>query len=204
MSDSKKEVKPFVIQHDEEVINAQSIMQASTVAPSPSEKEKKKKHSVVDDLVIDEKYNAVEGTKKGKNECLKNTNHKPKKKPFSILPAGVADPNKKLYLLLLYINNESDNTENEKDYCFIRGRQEVFDFIVQNLHAEYNIDCMKSLIYVDSPRVKISTRTSIYKFMKDMINTNKVINTTGFDIEDYYYDYEYEGRTEISDGEEDN
>lgn len=186
MLEEKKEmVKPFVIDHD-----AIGDIQKNSMVPDSDDTEK----SVADELKIPEK-------KKDEKEIMKEEEKKEEKpqkkllesakkamiKPFEILAEGAADPTQKMYLVLLYINSNDDNVEDSKDFFFIRGRQDVFDALKDALE-NYNADAMRSLIFVDSPKVTISTRTSVYKFMKDMIDTNRVLNDSDFDIQDYYYD----------------
>lgn len=55
---------------------------------------------------------------------------------------------------------------------------------------EVGLDIMRSRILVDSPKIRISTKCSIYSFMKNMLTTGKVIDKTGFNIDDFYYEQE--------------
>ena len=47
------------------------------------------------------------------------------------------------------------------------------------------IDVHKSKIIVSSEKVKITDGISIYEFMKAMKESDKIIDYTSFDIEDY-------------------
>lgn len=109
---------------------------------------------------------------------------------FSILPEGSEDPNQKLYLVLFYIQDAIDNMEEEQQFKFIRGRQSVYDYIKEQLQSGVAIDCMRSLIFVDSPNIRISHRCSIFVFMSDMKVKNLIIDDTSFDINDWKYDIE--------------
>lgn len=193
-------IKPFTM--DLNYASQQNMMQAM-VPGSESTKTK----NVADELNVggEKSVNKTVESKpeKSENEVKEKTSvAKALIKPFQILAEGAQDPNHKLYLVLVVNSSMEDNVEDDRDFFFVKGRQAVFDKIRLMLESGEPIDIMRSLIYVDSNKVKISMRTSVYRFMRDCLNTSKVINDSGFDIGDYYYDYEYEERTEIVDGEE--
>lgn len=93
----------------------------------------------------------------------------------------------KTYLILFegeYV--DGDDSMPLKDWAFIIGRQKAYDYIKDLITNEYaNIDVIESKIIVDSDHVKISDHISIYEFMKEMKESEKVIDYTSFDIEDY-------------------
>lgn len=100
------------------------------------------------------------------------------------------DPNNKLYLILFYIENQ-DNSDSEytTTFEFVTGRQKTYDMIKDMLKdPEYGrfIDVSKSRVYADSPKIQISHKVSIYKFMYDMKYKNLVEdNDSSFDIDDW-------------------
>ena len=185
MADEKL-IKPFTIDHD-----GVAKTQVESMVPT----EDSKISNIADELKIPEKQdeksillkNKTDYKEEKKTKGVLEAAKKTMIKPFEILAEGAADPTRKLYLVLLYIGSDSDNEEDTKDFFFVKGRQAVFNAIKDALE-NYNVDAMRSLIFVDSPKVTISTKTTVYQFMKDMINTNKVINDTNFDINDYYYE----------------
>lgn len=96
----------------------------------------------------------------------------------------------KEYLLLLeFILN--DDQENERNFEFIRGTTaNVYEYI-KNILFDNNVaglDIMHSYVIVDSPKVSISKRITIHKFMKNALVTGKVIDESGFNIDEYYYE----------------
>lgn len=95
----------------------------------------------------------------------------------------------KEYLLLLVFT--ADEYEDEKIFEFITGTTtQVYNRVKQIMGKDNEccLDIKKSSIIVDSPKVSISKRISIYKFMKNAIVTGKVIEDTGFDIDEFYYE----------------
>lgn len=104
-----------------------------------------------------------------------------------------------LYLVLIKANykNEVDyEREDFRDWKFIKGRQEVYDYIKSLLinendqDVEYLIDIENSLIYAENPfvresKLKLSNGISLYTFMKDCYTMQKVYDTDKFDIDDY-------------------
>lgn len=193
VTEEKELIKPFTIDHD-------AIMQNQQNAMIPSGNDNENGESVADQLHIPnaKHENTNDNTKSKPNKKQKNQEKEEESKDsksglrrmFDILPEGAANPNKKMYLVLLYINSNTDNVEDEKDFFFEVGRQAVYSRIRDMLVDGVDIDCMKSLIFVDSPMITISARTTVYSFMKTVREQNKVIDETSFDIEDYYYDIE--------------
>lgn len=92
----------------------------------------------------------------------------------------------KTYLILID-GVESDNEGKPyRDWEIVTGRQEAYDYIKSMLENEYVIvNVEESKIIVDSPNVKITDGVSIYAFMKNMKDNDKVIDYSSFDIEDY-------------------
>lgn len=107
------------------------------------------------------------------------------------------DEPEKIYLIL--IDGESRNDDNSgeqyRDWEIVEGRQAAYDYIKGILESEYVIvDIKKSKIIVSSDKVKITDGISIYHFMKKMKDSDKVIDYTSFDIEDYLsYESDSEG-----------
>lgn len=111
-------------------------------------------------------------------------------KPF-VMDLDYAKSENKLYLILI-VYSRIDG-EDMHDFEFVTGRQNVYDRIKELLTANERgeeVDAMKSLIFVDSPKVQISKKLSLYRFMKDMKINDKVIDESSFDIQDYYYEEE--------------
>lgn len=106
-------------------------------------------------------------------------------KPFIIDESMIQE---KEYLLLLVFTQ--DEYEDEKTFEFITGTSGSIYKYIRNLMKHDNdicLDVKKSMIIVDSPKVSLSKRVSIYKFMKNTVATGKVIEDTGFDIDEFYY-----------------
>lgn len=188
-SETQEQVKPFVIDHE-------YAMKAQQNSMVPSDGNDNEESSVADELKVPEKKKENEEPKP-KKKTVKEKLPTPSKEPapksglkrmFNILPEGMIDPNHKKYLVLLYITSTVDNLEDGKDFFFENGRQATYDRIKHLLENDWQVDCMKSLVFVDSPKVTIATRTSVYTFMKDVREQKKVIDDTSFDIEDYYYE----------------
>lgn len=107
-------------------------------------------------------------------------------KPFELDESMMQE---KEYLLLLVFT--ADEYEDEKTFEFITGTtSQAYNRIKQIMGKDNEccLDIKKSSIIVDSPKVSISKRISIYKFMKNAIVTGKVIEDTGFDIDEFYYE----------------
>lgn len=91
----------------------------------------------------------------------------------------------KTYLILIDGMNVYSEVQ-YRDWEIVEGRQQAYDYIKNLLLSNLaSIDVIKSKIIVDSEKVKITDGVSIYKFMKNMKENNKVIDYTSFDIEDY-------------------
>ena len=92
----------------------------------------------------------------------------------------------KIYLILID-GVESDNEGKPyRDWELVTGRQAAYDYIKTMLENEYVIvNVEESKIIVNSENVKITDGVSIYAFMKNMKETDKIIDYTSFDIEDY-------------------
>ena len=90
----------------------------------------------------------------------------------------------KTYLIL--IDGEDEEGNRFRDWEFKVGRQAAYDYILNLLESRYaNIDVHESKIIVSSEKVKITDGLSIYKFMKGMKASDKVIDYSPFDIDDY-------------------
>ena len=106
---------------------------------------------------------------------------------------------KKLYLLLYVLVSAEDNVEDSYQYEFFKGTS--FDAYekIRNMMGDNNeigLDVVRSRILVDSPKIRISTKCSIYSFMKNLITTGKVIDDSGFNIDDFYYEPEEDDEEE--------
>ena len=104
------------------------------------------------------------------------------------------DENEKTYLILIEGETNDNDGELVRDWDFKVGRQEAYDYIKNYLKSEYIlVDVIKSKIIVDSPNIKISDGVSIFKFMKQMKENDKVVDDSSFDITDYLPGGEVEG-----------
>ena len=73
-----------------------------------------------------------------------------------------------------------------RDWEIKVGRQAAYDYIKNYIESEYNvIDVYASKIIVSSEKVKVTDGITIYEFMKVMKETEKVIDYSNFNIEDY-------------------
>lgn len=92
----------------------------------------------------------------------------------------------KTYLILLDGLDVNAACQRFRDWEIVEGRQAAYDYIKQFLESGYlEIDVIESKIIVSSEKVKVTDGISIYKFMKNMKEKDKVIDYTSFDIEDY-------------------
>ena len=90
----------------------------------------------------------------------------------------------KTYLILIDGYEADDSETPFRDWQIVEGRQNAYDYIKNMLENEYvNIDINTSKVIVDTVLFKESI--SVYKFMKLMKDSEKVIDYTDFDIEDY-------------------
>ena len=88
----------------------------------------------------------------------------------------LSPPEDREYLVLLvYVNDDMMDT-----FIGISGRQEVFNYIVQNAEL---LDFEQSKILAETTKLK--DLWTIYKFMKMCIDNDMVENPTGFDPSDY-------------------
>lgn len=92
----------------------------------------------------------------------------------------------KTYLILID-GAETDNEEvRYRDWEIKLGRQAAYDYIKDLLESRYaTIDVIESKIIVSSENVKVTDGVSIYVFMKEMKDKDKVIDYSSFDIEEY-------------------
>lgn len=92
----------------------------------------------------------------------------------------------KIYLILLDGEEVSNEATPFRDWQMKEGRQAAYDYIKNMIENEYvNIDIHESKIIVSDNNVKITDGISIYEFMKVMKDSDKVIDYSEFDIEDY-------------------
>lgn len=103
-----------------------------------------------------------------------------------------------LYLLLIEAEVVGNDCENYHNWEFITGRQEAYDMIKSMIVDSYDygshdliVDIDKSYIYADNPHVedsklKLSSKFTFYNFMKQMKILGKVVDDSGFCIDDYH------------------
>ena len=123
----------------------------------------------------------------------KDTVHK-EEQPKLIKPfTRVETPSTKLYLVLKYYDEKDLDGEEIRDFEFFEGTsQDLYDYLKAEIEADSDtqLDVMRSRILVDSPKISISHKCSVYMFMKDLRNRGVVLDNTSFDIEDYFYSFE--------------
>lgn len=129
----------------------------------------------------------------------KDTVHK-EEQPKLIKPfTRVETPSTKLYLVLKYYDEKDLDGEEIRDFEFFEGTsQDLYDYLKAEIEADSDtqLDVMRSRILVDSPKISISHKCSVYMFMKDLRNRGVVLDNTSFDIEDYFYSFETEEKGE--------
>ncbi len=129
----------------------------------------------------------------------KDTVHK-EEQPKLIKPfTRVETPSTKLYLVLKYYDEKDLDGEEIRDFEFFEGTsQDLYDYLKAEIEADSDtqLDVMRSRILVDSPKISISHKCSVYMFMKDLRNRGVVMDDTSFDIEDYFYSFENEEKGE--------
>lgn len=92
----------------------------------------------------------------------------------------------KVYLILIDGVENDNEGKPYRDWELVTGRQAAYDYIKTMLENEYVIvNVEESKIIVSSENVKITDGVSIYAFMKNMKENDKIIDYTSFDIEDY-------------------
>ena len=98
------------------------------------------------------------------------------------------DPTTKVYLLLLTLYEEIDNDYDEDDelsiireWHTVTGRQETYDYL-KVLIENNGIDVHKSFIL--SGETAPEKAITVYRFMKVCLESNKVRDRSGFDIDD--------------------
>lgn len=97
-------------------------------------------------------------------------------KPHSMVT--FSDPNEKQYLVLMI---GTEDGREFRDWEFITGRKEVYDFI-KNLVLSEQYDLGQSMVIAEGQPVE--NGLSFIKFMHGVIE-NGLINDPGFDIMDY-------------------
>lgn len=92
----------------------------------------------------------------------------------------------KTYLILIDGTERYNESKPYRDWELVVGRQKAYDYIKTMLENEYIVvNVEESKIIVNSENVKITDGVSIYSFMKNMKDTDKIIDYSSFDIEDY-------------------
>lgn len=140
--------------------------------------------------ITDDQIRAIEGEEgvRKRRESLE--------KPFIMDETMMKE---KEYLVLMEFEFPEEDRENERFFDFITGTTATVYEYIKNImynNNESGLDIMHSYVLVDSPKVSISKKITIYKFMKNAIVTGKVVDESGFDIEEYYYDPEDEEEEE--------
>lgn len=103
-----------------------------------------------------------------------------------------------LYLLLVRGDPKYEDAPEYRDWLFITGRQEAYDYIVNLLENDHEsdydnfINIEESMIYADNPHIpesqnklKLSNGFSFYQFIKDATVLQKVNVREGFDVEEF-------------------
>lgn len=103
-----------------------------------------------------------------------------------------------IYLLLVRGDPKYEEAQEYRDWLFITGRQEAYDYIVDLLENDHEsdydnfINIEESMIYADNPHIpesqnklKLSNGFSFYQFIKDATVLQKVDVKEGFDIEEF-------------------
>ena len=108
------------------------------------------------------------------------------------------DDNKK-YLILITGEEYSNENIEYRSWEIIESRQMTYDWIKELLlngdeNNGFIFDIMKSKVLVDSENVPLSKAISVYRFMILMKTEDKVVDDSTFDIEDYAYNLEEEGK----------
>ena len=108
-------------------------------------------------------------------------------RPYKLDTEDIRDKTK-LYLLLMVFSNK-DGGEDARDFEFFEGtRQQVYDYVKELMmydESDYKLLIDKSLILVDSPKIRISHECTFYTFMKSMYELGK-IKDDNYNIEDYH------------------
>lgn len=95
---------------------------------------------------------------------------------------------KKLYLVLFEASRGDRETDIIRDWMICEGRQETYDYIKESLLAfanegvQVDID-NKSIVLVNHG--DINNAATVREFMQYMRETNKIIDETSFDIEEF-------------------
>lgn len=98
------------------------------------------------------------------------------------------DPESMRYLLLIKVIDD-DNGDEYRAFEVIEGRKSTYDYIRELIRAE-NINPLEC--FVMSNKTTLDEAVSFYQFMKYMVNSEKIVDDTGFDIEEYVVDPEVE------------
>lgn len=110
-----------------------------------------------------------------KAEGLVNENIKP-----AITMVG-DDPNKKVYLILSTEPENEDGTGSMTQWFISIGRQVTYEYL-RDLISANAIDPTTSFIL--SGHIDLEKAITVYRFMKSMVEQGKVLETTGFDIDE--------------------
>lgn len=112
--------------------------------------------------------------------------------PQSMSQEEANDRANKLYLVLFEFYPPEDDESDEEEtmtwrYC--RGTQTAYNFIRETIIEHETIgtpvNFNNSFIIVESVKRTIASPLSIYDFVKEMVAKDKVIEDTGFNIDDY-------------------
>lgn len=99
------------------------------------------------------------------------------------------DPDSKVYLLLLLTNDEDGE---DRDWAVMIGRQNTYNYLKNLIEAEA-IDPNTSFIL--SGNQKCEDAITIFRFMKICIENTKVLDDSGFDINDWAQSEEVPDKT---------
>ena len=95
-------------------------------------------------------------------------------------------PNQRTYLVLLKGEYVDDDREEFRDFEWVIGRQNVYEFLRDFILNEEGISINIHTSLVISETVRILDAISVYTFMKHFKGI--VVDETGFDIEEYNID----------------
>lgn len=124
----------------------------------------------------------IQTSDEGLNEILREVEEESGAKIAVAIPAIEFfgdNPDEKIYLLILTTNDEDGEG---RDWSISIGRQYTYDYLKNLIEAEA-IDPNDSFIL--SGNQKVEDAITIFRFMKMCVDRNKVLETSGFDINDW-------------------
>ena len=118
-----------------------------------------------------------------------------------LIPAVTISPEpieveSKPYLLLLSVYPVNGEEQNSRDWTVSIGRQDTYEYL-RNMIVSGAIDPNDSFI-LSGPQ-PIEDALTVFRFMKIMIDQDKIVEVTGFDINDYSAGYAEYGDKKLMD-----